>query len=194
MATKTRKSAVAAPAPEATTETAPTMTLAAEQAPAGEAGGEATAPREPRQAGREGEDCKPAYAAERAPVEGGERRPWPDVTEQKTVSISPNGDALRLLQSKRFDQMQISSDGEIPDWARERLRDAGWSDRVEDEGIYTKQLPPRGEPGKEDPALSSARRRMGFEADRFFEKLANDIRAERQMPPVRLNTAAVAER
>jgi hypothetical protein len=90
--------------------------------------------------------------------------------------------------------MQISSDGALPDWARERLRAAGWRDRVEDEGIYTKQLPPRGEPGKQDPALSAARRRAGFEADRFFEKLANDIRAERQMPPVRLNTAAAAER
>jgi hypothetical protein len=135
----------------------------------------------------------PAAAAER-PAPESERRPFPDVSEQKTVRVSPDGDKLRLLRSHRYNQVQISPDGEIPDWARKRLHDAGWRDRVEDEGIYTKQLPPRPNPGEENPELSSARRRMDFEAERFFEQLANDIRAERKMPPVRLGTAAGAER
>ena len=132
--------------------------------------------------------------ADAPPAEGEGRRPWPDVMEQKTVRVSPDGDKLRLLQSRRYNQLQISHDGAIPDWARERLKADGWRDRVEDEGIYTKQLPPRAQPGEEDPERSAARRRAGFEADRFLEQLANDIRAERGMAPVRLNSAAMAER
>ena len=135
-----------------------------------------------------------ARTADAPPAEGEGRRPWPDVMEQKTVRVSPDGDKLRLLQSRRYNQLQISHDSELPDWAKERLKADGWRDRVEDEGIYTKQLPPRPQPGEENPELSSARRREGFEADRFFEQLANDIRADRKMPPVRLGTAAAAER
>jgi hypothetical protein len=127
-------------------------------------------------------------------VAGEERRPWPDVSEQKVVKVSRDGDMLRLLRSHKYNQMQIKGDGELPDWAKERLKADGWRDRVEDEGIYTKQLPPRAKPGEENPELSSARRRMDFEAERFFEQLANDLRADRQMPPVRLGGAAVAER
>jgi hypothetical protein len=128
--------------------------------------------------------------------EAPQRTPYRDVREQKTVRISPgpDGDKLRLLRSDRFNQMQISPDGELPDWARERLTAEGWRDRVEDEGIYTRQLPPRPKAGEEDQQLSSARRRAVFDAERFFEELANDIRADRKMPPVRLGTAAAAER
>ena len=134
-----------------------------------------------------------APAAER-PVPEGERRPWPDVTEQKTAQVSPDGDKLRLLRSHRFNQMQVKADSELPDWAKERLKADGWRDRVEDEGIYTKQLPPRPKADAEGPEPSPSRRRVVFEAERFFEQLANDIRAERQMPPVRLGTAAGPER
>jgi len=130
-----------------------------------------------------------AHAAAAAPAGPG-RRPFPDVSEQKEVAVSPDGDKLRLLRSHRFNQIQISPDGPLPDWARERLKADGWRDRVEDEGLYTRQLPPRPKPGEEDPELSSARRRIDFEAGRFFEQLANDIRAERNMPPVRLGAAA----
>jgi hypothetical protein len=157
---------------------------APEIAPADEAG---AATQEPRPA------AKDAAAAERSPAEG-ERRPFPDVSEQKTVLVSPDGDKLRLLQSRRFNQLQISHDGAIPDWAKERLKADGWRDRVEDEGIYTKQLPPRAQPGEEDQGQASSRRRAGYEADRFFEQLANDIRADRGLSPIRLGGAAVAER
>ena len=130
-----------------------------------------------------------AAAAEGPPAEPG-RRPYPDVSEKKSVAVSPDGDKLRLRRSDRYNQIQISPDGEIPDWARERLKDDGWRDRLEDEGVYTKQLPPRPRPGEENSELSSARRRTTFEAERFFEQLVNDIRAERQMPQVRLGVAA----
>src|SRR5262249_61480112 len=94
-----------------------------------------------------------APAAERAPAEQ-ERPPFPDVSEQKTLKVSPDGDKLRLLRSNRSNQVQLSPDGKLPDWAKKRLHDAGWRDRVEDEGIYTKQLPPRPKPGEENPELS----------------------------------------
>jgi hypothetical protein len=133
--------------------------------------------------------------AERPPVEG-ERRVFPDVTEQKEVAVSPDGDKLRLLRSRKYNQMQVKADSELPDWAKERLKADGWRDRVEDEGIYTKQLPPRarlaadGQPAEPPkPAWP-----VVIEAERFFEQLANDLRAERGMPPVRLGGAAVAER
>jgi hypothetical protein len=134
--------------------------------------------------------------AERPPVDPEERRPWPDVMEQKTVSVTPDGDKLRLLRSRRFNQVQIKSDGEIPDWAKERLKADGWRDRVEDEGIYTKQLPPRPRPAAEGQQAEQAKPAwpVVIEAERFFEQLANDIRKERGMTPVRLGGAAAAER
>ena len=142
------------------------------------------------------EAAPPSAAAAERPAPESARRPFPDVSEQKTVLISPDPDGakLRLRRSYRFNQVQISPDGELPDWARKRLHDAGWRDRVEDEGIYTKQLPPRPKPGEEDPELSSARVRMDLDTKRFFKQLANDIRAERGMKPVHLGTAAGPER
>jgi hypothetical protein len=131
----------------------------------------------------------PTAVAEAAPPER-ERRPFPDVAEQKEVLISPNGDKLRLLRSHRYNQVQISPDGELPNWARERLKAYGWRDRLEEEGIYTKQLPPRAKAGEEGPEPSPSRKRVVFEAERFFEELAKDIRAERGMKPVRLGMAA----
>ena len=137
----------------------------------------------------------PATAAS-PPVEAGERRPWPDVTELKTVRVSLNDDKLRLIRSRRYNQLQISSDGELPDWARKRLKDDGWRDRVEDEGIYTKQLPPRPKPAAEGQEAEPGKPAwpVVIDAERFFEDLANAIRAEHKMSPVRLNRAAEAER
>jgi hypothetical protein len=135
-------------------------------------------------------------ATEPPAAAGEERRPWPDVMEQKTVAVSPDGDKLRLLRSRRFNQMQIKGDGELPDWAKERLKADGWRDRVEDEGIYTKQLPPRPRPAAEGQQAEQAKPAWPtvIEAERFFEQLANDIRAERGMSRAHLGGAAVADR
>ena len=127
-------------------------------------------------------------------VAGEERRPWPDVSEQKVVKVSRDGDMLRLLRSHKYNQMQIKGDGELPDWAKERLKADGWRDRVEEEGIYTKQLPPRPRPDAEGQDPAKPAWPTVIEAERFFEQLANDIRAERGMKPVRLGTAAQPER
>jgi hypothetical protein len=147
------------------------------------------------------EEAAPPPAAATATAEppaaaGEQRRPWPDVSEQKTVSVSTDGDNLRLLRSRRFNQIQIKSDGEIPDWAKERLKADGWRDRVEDEGIYTKQLPPRPRPAAEGQQAEQAKPAWPtvIEAERFFEQLANDIRAERGMSRVHLGGAAEAAR
>jgi hypothetical protein len=132
-----------------------------------------------------------AAAAAPAPEEPG-RRPWPDVSEQKTVLLSPDGDKLRLLRSRRFNQLQISPDGALPDWTGERLKADGWRDRVEDEGIYTKQLPPRAKSAEDGRSAGPAQPAWTavIEVERFIVQLANEIRAERGMTPVCLGTAA----
>jgi hypothetical protein len=137
----------------------------------------------------------PSIPAEPVPVER-ERPPFSDPSEQKEVLISPGPDGarLRLLRSRRYNQMQISSDTELPLTAKQRLHDAGWRDRTEEEGIWTKQLPPRPKPGDDDPSAAKPAWPTVIEAERLFEEIANAIRADRKMPPVRLGTAAVAGR
>jgi hypothetical protein len=160
MATKTRKAA-AAPAPEATTETAPTITLAAGQALAGEAVGESSAPREPRQAAREGEAGKPAYAA--------------DPHEKRSVSLSgvSGGPEMHLLRSHKFKQMQIRFDHGQPDEQyTEMLRQAGWRDRTQEEGVWTKQIDPNG------------RWQSVAKMEQEFKDVANAIRESKGLGPV----------
>jgi hypothetical protein len=123
-----------------------------------------------------------------------EQPPHPDVREQKEVAVSPKGDKLRPLRSDKYNQLQISADGPLPPSARLRLEDAGWKDRMEQEGIWTKQIPPRARPDEDAQQASASRQRMVLEAERFFEQLANGIRVDRQMPPLRLGTAASLDR
>jgi hypothetical protein len=140
---------------------------------------------------RTAEPVTPASpAAERQP-EGRERPRLSD--EQKVVLVAPGPDSakLRLLRSHRYKQLQIRPDEDLPPHVRERLEAAGWTDRTEKEGIWTKQLP---EPGADGREPSPSRRRVVFEAERLFEEVANDIRAGNGLPPVRLGTAAEAER
>jgi hypothetical protein len=142
------------------------------------------------------ETAPPPAATTAAPPAERERAPFPDVTEQKQVLISPGPDGakLRLLRSRKYNQMQISADGELPEKARQRLQAAGWRDRTEEEGIWTKQLPPRGKPGEESQELAKPAWPTVIEAERLFEEIANAIRADRKMSPVRLGGAAVAGR
>ena len=69
----------------------------------------------------------------------------PEIREMKSINLGPDRDSprLRLLRNYRFNQIQIRSDEELPQAAREQLQAAGWKDRTEEEGIWTKQLPPR---------------------------------------------------
>jgi hypothetical protein len=162
MATKTRKAASVAPsAAEATTEAAPAIKLAPEHAPAGEASGEPTTARRPRKTAREGEDGNPAYAA--------------DPHEKISVSLSdvPGGPEMQLLRSHKYKQMQIRFNKGQPD---ERyldiLKQAGWRDRTQEEGIWTKQIDPNG------------RWQSVAKMEQEFKDVANAIRADKGLGPV----------
>jgi hypothetical protein len=115
----------------------------------------------------------------------------PDVRESKSVNLGPdkNSPRLRLLRSYRFNQMQISSDEGLPQAQRDQLNAAGWTERS-DEGIWTKQLPPRAREGEEPRSAWPT----VLEAERLFHDIANAIRADRKMPPVDQERGAWAER
>jgi hypothetical protein len=115
----------------------------------------------------------------------------PDVRESKSVNLGPDKDSprLRLLRSSRFNQMQIGSDEELPQAQRDKLNAAGWTERAE-EGIWTKQLPPRAREGEEPKSAWPT----VLEAERLFHDIANAIRADRKMPPVDQERGAWAER
>jgi hypothetical protein len=110
-----RKTAAAKPtteAADAAPETAPLALPPAEQ------------PRQPA-----GEAAKPPYAADPAPG--------------LSISLSDHrgGPAMHLLRSHKFHQMQIRFDREQPDEKHlARLKQAGWKDRTESEGVWTKQI------------------------------------------------------
>jgi hypothetical protein len=78
---------------------------------------------------REAAAREPAYAA--------------DPHEKFSVSLSDvvGGPAMHLLRSHRYNQMQVRFDGEQPDERYlKMLTDAGWKDRTQEEGVYTKQI------------------------------------------------------
>jgi hypothetical protein len=169
----------------AATDSGPAIGLAAEPATEGEAGGEITArsmpsrdaiaaperhqshaaaidaAREPRQAGREGTSGEPAYAA--------------DPNEKITVSLSDSrgGPLMHLLRSHRYKQMQIKFAGTQPDEKQlDMLQNAGWSDRTEKEGVWTKQIDP------------DSPRRSVFRMEQEFRDIANVKREANGLPPV----------
>ena len=107
---------------------------------------------------------------------------FPDPREHKSISLGPDRDSprVRLLRSRRFNQMQIRSDTELPEASCEQMKAAGWTERPE-EGIFTKQLPPRPKAEGEEarPAWPTV-----LEAERQFHELANAIRADKGLAPV----------
>jgi hypothetical protein len=70
--------------------------------------------------------------------------------------------------------LQIRFDGRQPDEKYlARLHQAGWADRTESEGIWTKQIPS----GLWKPVA---------DAERLFKEIANAIRRDRGLPAVTL--------
>jgi hypothetical protein len=95
----------------------------------------------------------PAYAADPHPL----------------ISVSlgefRGGPAMHLLRSHRFRQMQIRFDREQPDEkCLAMLGHAGWTDRSQSEGIWTKQIDP------------DARWQSVQQIEREFKEVANAIR------------------
>jgi hypothetical protein len=85
-----------------------------------------------------------------------------------------------LLRSDQYNQMQIRSDEELSEAHRQRLTEAGWTERP-NEGIWTKQLPSRKRVEGEEPKLAWP---IVVEAERFFQDLGNAMRADKRLAPI----------
>ena len=94
--------------------------------------------------------------------------------DQNTVSLGAAKDSpkMHLARSPRFRQMQIRSDEPLSEKHQDMLKDAGWKDRTEEEGIWTKQIP------KDSGWQPQA------DAERLFKQIANEIRGDRKLEPV----------
>jgi hypothetical protein len=132
---------------------------------------------------------EPAAAAQPAtttvkPTEPEPEPPTPRADQQRTHASDPRstitvslsdykgGPKVHLLRSQKFNQMQICFDGAQPD---ERflamLAQAGWKDRTEAEGVWTKQID------------REARWQSVQQMEREFRTVANAIRASKQLAP-----------
>lgn len=102
------------------------------------------------------------------------RSDLPDPHELKLITLgTSNGDPkMRLLRSFRYRQVQIRFDQDPDDKYKQMLKDAGWRDRTEEEGIWTKQIP-------KDSGWQPA-----AEAERLFKQIANEIRADKGLGAV----------
>lgn len=165
------KKAKATQTAAATPETTPVITLAAEQAPPRDTIGMTEghqnrdraneAAQEPRHATRDAAAGKPAYAA--------------DPHEKISVSLSDvrGGPEMHLLRSHRFRQLQIRFDREQPDEKYlAMLKQAGWRDRTQEEGVWTKQIDPE------------ARWQSVAKMEQEFKEVANAIREGKKLAPV----------
>ena len=67
----------------------------------------------------------------------------PDPRELMRATLGPSNDSpkMQLLRSHQYNQMQIHSDEPLSEKHQAMLTDAGWKDRTEQEGVWTKQLP-----------------------------------------------------
>ena len=114
----------------------------------------------------------------------GERREYPGDAgaeplrrrsrEWKTVTLGPsNADPkMHLLRSYKYRQMQIRFDQDPDDKYKRMLKEAGWRDRTEEEGIWTKQIP-------KDSGWQPA-----ADAERLFKQIANEMRADKGLGAV----------
>jgi hypothetical protein len=110
----------------------------------------------------------------RAPSAVKEPIRYPDPRTLISVSLSPHqgGPSMQLLRSHRYKQLQIRFERQQPDdQYLARLKEAGWTDRSETEGIWTKQIPP----GEWRPVA---------DAERLFKEIANAIRKDKGLEPV----------
>jgi hypothetical protein len=92
-----------------------------------------------------------------------------------TISLSDysGGPVMHLQRSLRFNQIQIRFEHGQPDEQYlARLKQAGWSDRTQSEGVWTKQID------------REARWQSVAQIEQEFSSLANDIRKDRGLSPV----------
>lgn len=143
---------------EAPAEAAATMEAPAEQVRAIQV--------EPRHADAAAEPATDAQA--RVPVHALDPRP----TLSVSLTDAKGGPAGHLLRSHKFNQMQIRFDGQQPDEPhRLMLKQAGWRDRTEEEGIWTKQI-------DREHRWQSVK-----QMEEEFRSVANAIRKDRGLEP-----------
>jgi hypothetical protein len=78
---------------------------------------------------------------------------------------------MRLLRSHKYKQMQIEFERQPDQKYLAMLKEAGWVDRTESEGVWTKQV---GQ-GQWQPVA---------DAERLFKEVANAIRKDKGLEPV----------
>ncbi len=95
-------------------------------------------------------------------------RPW------HTINLGGHngGPSMELRRSFKYKQMQIAFNGEQPDEKHlTRLKEFGWTDRTETEGIWTKQV-------------RSGEWKTVYDAERLFTEIGNAIRHEKGLPSI----------
>jgi hypothetical protein len=97
----------------------------------------------------------------------------PEIADPKAIMTASLGThnadpKIELLRSQRFNQMQLRAEEPLTEKHQAMLKEAGWTDRTEQEGIYTKQLPKEGE-----------KWRVAADAEKMFKQITNDIRADK---------------
>lgn len=134
---------------------------------------------EPQAAARTVTDSAPEQVTAETP---NERRYASDPHATITVSLSDyrGGPSMHLLRSQQFNQMQIRFDGEQPgEQSLAMLARAGWKDRTESEGVWTKQID------------RNARWQSVQQMEREFRDIANAIRRDKGLEPALTGMAVV---
>ena len=88
------------------------------------------------------------------------------------LSDYQGGPSMQLLRSRKFNQIQIRFEGEQPDEQfTAMLKDAGWKDRTESEGVWTKQID------------RDARWQSVQKMEEEFKAVANAVRKSKGLEP-----------
>ena len=94
----------------------------------------------------------------------------PDPRGVMSASLG-DGQRMQLLRSHRYQQVQMRFDQQPDEKYLAMLAEAGWRDRTQEEGIWTKQVPK----GEWKPVA---------DAERLFREIANKIRQDKGLEPV----------
>jgi hypothetical protein len=97
----------------------------------------------------------------------------PDPRGIMSISLgdAPGSQWVHLRRSQKFKQLQMAFDERPDEKYLVKLREAGWTDRTESEGIWTRQVAP----GRWQPVA---------DAEKLFKEIANGIRQDKELEPV----------
>ena len=97
----------------------------------------------------------------------------PDPRGIMSISLgdAPGSPRVQLRRSQKYKQLQMAFDERPDEKYLVKLREAGWTDRTESEGIWTRQVAQ----GQWQPVA---------DAEKLFKEIANDIRQDKGLEPV----------